>query len=188
MAVLGLLVQHSDTVGGLSLRLEGQHPNARWPRNIVHNTLTSHVRKDLVRVVGSGGAAERYEATPAGVEHFREWLRKSAATVPTLRDALRAKLSYIEDEEQLAGAIRDIRKQEEWCVDEAETAQGRYRRAWRLGRLQSSGKHDVRTRVRRVLMVDEVKLWLERAAALRRLRVSLEDPDGENDTLAAGDD
>ncbi len=189
MAVLGLLVRQADTIGGLAARLEEEHPNARWPRNIVHNTLDSHVRHGYVRELhpGRGRGAFVYEATPDGVEHFRARLRESAAALPALRDALRAKVRYVEDEEGLVAAIRDVREQEELCVGEAEAARARYRKAWRLGRLQSSDEHDLGSRVERALMIDEVRLWRERANGLRRFRRHLEDPRGEDDTLEGGD-
>jgi len=188
MAVLGLLIQQPDTVAGLALRLDEEHPNARWPRNIVHNSVPSHVEKGFLRLVRPGAerSLDRYEATPAGCEHFRRSLRESSATLPALRDALRAKLKYVEGLDELQAAIGDIREQEEMCVREGETAMTRYRTARRLGRLGPSDAHDCRTTVRRALMIDEVNLWYERAKGLQRLREHLEDPRGEKDTLDRG--
>lgn len=189
MAVLGLLVRQPDTIGGLAARLEDDHPNGRWPPNIVHNTLRSHERRRLVRQVrsGPGPGTHIYEATPEGVEHFRRRLRESAAQLPALRDALRARLSYVENEADLAGAIRDIREQEELCLGEADAARTRYRRASRRWQLRPGDERDVSAWIERALMIHEVRLWRDRADALRRLRRDVEDPLGEDDTLEGRD-
>ncbi len=187
MAVLGLLAQHPDSVAGVALRLDQEHPAARWPRNIVHNTLPSLAEQGYVRVIRPGPerSLDRYEATREGLEHFRRWLSESCADLPALRDALRAKLRYVEGEEELRTVIGDIREQEELCVREGEAAVARYRSAHRLGRLAPSGEQVWKTRVRRALLVDEVKLWYERARSLQRLREHLEDPHGDMDSLDA---
>lgn len=187
LAVLGLLIQQPDTVAGVGLRLEEEHPGARWPRNIVHNTVPSLAGRGLVRIAEEGGerSLDRYEVTPLGAEHFSRWLGESGAVLPALRDAMRAKLRYVDDESQLARIVRDIRDQEDLCVREGEQAMMRYRTAQIMGRLKSVGEQDWRTRVRRALMIDEVSLWYDRAKALRHLREHLEDPRGDRDMLSA---
>ncbi len=187
MAVLGLLVQRPDTVAGVGLRLEQEYPAARWPRNIVHNTLPSLLDRRLVMVAkrGSERSLDRYEPTEAGEERFAEWMRESSAVLPSVRDAMRAKLRYIECEDQLASIVQDIREQEDLCVGEGEKAMLRYRRAQRSGRLGALDGSDWRPRVRRALMLDEVSFWHQRAHALQRLREYLEDPCGEHDALVA---
>lgn len=186
LAVLGLLVRQRDTIAGVRLRLAEEHPNAGWPANIVHNSVSSHVAQRFVREVGSRGrSGVVYEATPEGVEHFRERLRQTSMALPAMRDALRAKLRYVEDEDGLEGSIREIRVQEEECVRLAEDARNRYRKAMRS--LPAGRAQDWRMRRDRALMIDEVKQWYDRAKGLQRLRQDLEDPGGERDTLEVED-
>jgi hypothetical protein len=188
MAVLGLLIQQPDTIAGVSLRLDAQHPNARWSKSIVHNSVSSNVEKEYLCLAHAGAerSLDRYEATPEGREHFRSALRRSSATLPAMRDALRAKLKYVDGPDELSSAIEDIREQEELCALEREAAVARYRDARRLGRLNLSDERDWRTTVDRALLIDEVNIWHERSKGLRRLREHLEDPHGERDTLAPG--
>lgn len=184
-AVLGLLVQQPDTVAGVALRLEQEYPAARWPRNIVHNTLPSLAGRGLVLVAKQGveRSLDLYQATPDGVDHFAAWMRKSAAVLPSMRDAMRAKLRYVEREDQLAAIVRDIREQEDLCVGEGEKAMMRYRTAQRAGRLGPVDTPGWRLRVRRALMLDEVSFWHQRARALQRLREYLEDTCAESEML-----
>ncbi len=72
---------------------------------------------------------------------------------------------------------------------EGEAARLRYRTARRLGRLHPGGEQGWKVTVRRAVMIDEMKLWYERAQGWQRLRRYLEDPDGDDDMLdtAAGD-
>ena len=188
MAVLGLLVQQPDTVAGVGLRLEDEHRGACWPRSITHNSVPRLVERGLVRVIRRGPepSLDRLEATSEGVESLRRWLVESSAAVPAQRDALRAKLKYIDGEAELGVMIRDIREREELCAREADAATTRYKTASRLGRLHPGGEHDLKVRVQRALMIDEARSWYERARGLKRLREDLEDPDGVRDTLAAG--
>jgi hypothetical protein len=191
MAVLGLLVRQSDTVAGVRLRLDEEHPNACWSRNIVHNSLTSHLKTGFVRAVRSRPErlVDVYEVTSEGVEHFRRSLRESSAALPAQRDALRARLKYVEGEDEFWAAIRDIRKREELCMREGAAAVTRYKAARRLGRLTPSDEQDWKTRVDRALMIDDVKSWYEIVKGLQRLRQYLEDPRGVGDMLdvRAGD-
>lgn len=186
--MLGLLVRRPDTIGGLAVRLEEEYPNARWPSNIVHTSLETHVRRGLARELRSGRerGVDRYEATSAGVAQFRAWLRTSAAALPAQRDALRARLNYVEDESQLAEVIGDIKEQERLCLEEADDARRRLRRVVQRERLQPS-ERSVRLTIEWALRVLEVEGWRDRARLLGRLRRFLEDPRGWDDTLEPED-
>jgi hypothetical protein len=185
IAVLGLLVQRPDTVAGVGVRLEQEYPAARWPRNIVHNTIPSLLHRRLVMLAkrASERSLDRYEPTEAGEAHFKEWMRESSAVLPSVRDAMRAKLHYVECEDQLASIVGDITEQEHLCVLEGEKAMLRYKRAQRSGRLGAVDAAEWRPRVRRALMLDEITFWQQRAHSLQRLREYLEDPHGENDAV-----
>ena len=69
MAILGLVVQKTDTVNGLGVRLIERFPDAQWSRSVAHNSLPSLEKQGLVRMVDRGAerALDRYEATDEGI-------------------------------------------------------------------------------------------------------------------------
>jgi DNA-binding PadR family transcriptional regulator len=191
IAVLGLLVERSDTVAGVRFRLDEEHPGACWQSNVVHNTVPRLVDEGLVRITvrGSSRALDQCEATSEGRERIDRWKREPSVAPPE-RDELRAKLKYVEDGDDLAATIRDIRRQEDECVARHKGAVTRYVEARAVRQLDArAGTMDRRVMVRRALMTDEIRRWQGRLKDLQRLRRDLEDPDGARDTLdtVAGD-
>lgn len=183
MAILGLVVQKTDTVNGLGARLVERFPHAQWSRSVAHNSLPSLEKQGLVRMIEQGAerALDRYEATDEGVEEFRDWLRTSSAAPLALRDAVHAKLEFAE-EEDVPDLILAIREEEEACAREFAAASSRLNVEWQLKRLgPADGAEHLGNaaalggRVRRALMTDEAMLWGMRARRLRRLRRELED-------------
>lgn len=158
-------------------------PHAQWSRSVAHNSLPSLEKQGLVRMVERGAerALDRYEATDAGIEEFRDWLRASSAAPLALRDAVHAKLE-LAAEDDVPDLIAAIREEEEACAREFAAASSRLNVEWQLKRLgpagrpeRASSEPDLRGRVRRALMTDEAMLWGMRARRLRRLRRELED-------------
>jgi hypothetical protein len=96
MAVLGLLVERADTVGGIGVRLAQRFPDAHWARSLVYSCVPSLVRQDHARLVSRGKkqGLDRFGATSSGVVAFREWVRDSAVVPPVSRDALQGKLVF----------------------------------------------------------------------------------------------
>lgn len=195
MAILGLVVQRTDTVNGLGARLVERFPHAQWSRSVAHNSLPSLEKQGLVRLVEHGAerALDRYEATDTGVEEFRDWLRASSAAPLALRDAVHAKLE-LAGEEDMPDLIAAIREEEEACAREFAAASSRLNVEWQLKRLGPAGSagpepsaSDLRSRVRRALMTDEAMLWGMRARRLRRLRQELEDTVDDGEELGSGD-
>ncbi len=195
MAILGLVVQKTDTVNSLGARLVERFPHAQWSRSVAHNSLPNLEKQGLVRLVEHGAerALDRYEATDAGVEEFRDWLRASSAAPLALRDAVHAKLKLAE-EDDVPDLISAIREEEEACAREFASASSRLNVEWHLKRLGSAdgagptpGTSDLRVRVRRALMTDEAMLWGMRARRLRRLRRELEDTVDDGGELNSGD-
>jgi DNA-binding PadR family transcriptional regulator len=189
MAILGLVVQKSDTVNGVGARLVERFPHAQWSRSVAHNSLPSLEKQGLVRMVERGAerALDRYEATDAGTQEFRDWLRASSAAPVALRDAVHAKLE-LAAEEDVPDLIAAIREEEEACAREFAAARSRLNVEWQLKRLgpprlagaaargaERSPRSELGDRVRRALMTDEAMLWGMRARRLRRLRRELED-------------
>jgi DNA-binding PadR family transcriptional regulator len=193
MAILGLVVQKTDTINGLGARLVERFPHAQWSRSVAHNSLPSLEKQGLVRMVDRGAerALDRYEATDEGIGEFREWLRASSAAPLALRDAVHAKLEFAE-EQDVPDLILAIREEEEACAREFAAASSRLNVQWQLKRLnppgvagRQSSNTDLGSRVRHALMTDEAMLWGMRARRLRRLRQELEDsveePDDDDD-------
>jgi DNA-binding PadR family transcriptional regulator len=175
MAILGLLIQRSDTASGVALRLTEEFPRTQWSKSIAHNTLPSLAKQGFVRLIEKGpkDSLDRYEATKEGVEEFRGWLRESVAVAPALRDVLHATLALVGDED-LPWLVEAIEDQEESCRQQAEQAQRRRNEARRRGLLGS--------RARNAMMIYEVVLWSQTANRLERLRKDLEGgDDGEID-------
>jgi DNA-binding PadR family transcriptional regulator len=187
MAILGLVVQKTDTVNGLGMRLVERFPHGQWSRSVAHNSLPSLEKQGLVRMVEHGAerALDRYEATPEGIEEFRDWLRTSSAAPLALRDAVHAKLE-LAGEEDMPDLILAIREEEQACAQEFAAASSRLNLEWQRKRLGPSSANDLGGRVRSALMTDEAMLWGMRARRLRRLRRELEEP-GEEDS-PDGDD
>lgn len=202
VAILGLIVQKTDTVNGVGVRLIERFPHAQWSRSVAHNSLASLEKQGLVRMVAHGAerALDRYEATDTGAEEFRDWLRASSAAPVALRDAVHAKLE-LAAEEDVPSLIDAIREEEEACAREFAAASSRLNVAWQMKRLhplgdgrapagsdRSSAREDhVGGRVRRALLTDEAMLWGMRARRLRRLRHELEDTLDENEEPGGGD-
>ena len=187
MAILGLVVQKTDTVNGLGTRLVERFPHGQWSRSVAHNSLPSLEKQGLVCMVDQGAerALDRYEATPEGIEEFREWLRTSSAAPLALRDAVHAKLE-LAGEEDMPDLILAIREEERACSLEFAAASSRLNLEWQRRRLDPPSANDFGGRVRSALMTDEAMLWGMRARRLRRLRRELEEP-GE-DNAPDGDD
>jgi DNA-binding PadR family transcriptional regulator len=176
MAILGLVVQKTDTINGLGTRLVERFPHAQWSRSVAHNSLPSLEKQGLVRMIDRGAerALDRYEATDEGIEEFRDWLRTSSAAPLALRDAVHAKLE-LAGEEDVPDLILAIREEEQACALEFAAASSRVNLEWQRKRLGQLSGTDVRGRVRSALMTDEAMLWGMRARRLRRLRRELED-------------
>ncbi len=174
MAILGLLIQQSDTASGIALRITEEFPSTRWSKSIAHNSLPSLAKQGFVRLAEKGAkdSLDRYEVTREGVEEFRGWLRESVAVPPALRDVLHAKLALVGDED-LPWVVEAIKEQEKLCLRQAEKAQVRLNEARREGLLDS--------RARSAMMTDEVRLWRQAAGRLQRLREDLEDGDEETE-------
>lgn len=189
-AIMGLLVERSDTINGVKSRLEAKFPGASWSPSIAYRAVDSLAEDGYVRI--AAGGAERslhlYEATPEGVGWFKRWLGEFSA--PVLRDALRAKLEYVGDESALRSVVEAIREQEQDAFEASEAAHLRLNRARRRGELGAARDAGWESRLRYALMSDEVLWWRNRGVRLKRLRENLERPEGrlEGSRPGEGDD
>ncbi len=179
MAIMGLVIQRSDTINGVKSRLAERFPTARWSPSAPYEAINSLAGRGYVRVAvgGSARSLDLYEATPEGIGWFREWFEDLLEEPPALRDALRGKLEYVADEHDLQVVIEAIREQEEACFEASHAANARLDRARRRGELGSPKSGDWESRLLYGVMTYDVKLWSDRGALLKRLRETLEGPD-----------
>ena len=175
MAVLGLVVQRPDTIAGVAFRLSETFPRARWSPGAAHSNMPNLAKQGLLRVSQEGPepTLDRYEATPRGIEEFRQWLARSSSLPLALRDGLQAKLEFIEFDE-LAGFIQTVRKAEHDCRSEYAAAHGRWKAFGSLGLPDSTTEQPLRHKLKSVQLVDEVMLWGAQAKRLASLRSQLE--------------
>jgi hypothetical protein len=182
MAVLCLLVDHPDTVASLAVRLSQQFPDARWGRNAAHNNISSLVKQGLARRVrearpGQPSSMDGYDATDAGIDEVRGWVREFAVVPPVLRDVLQAKLEFSRAEEDLLGLIETVREEEDACARRYADAHRHDIRAQQARRRQRARgrRPSLAERLRDVKLTDEATLWGLMAKRLATLREDLED-------------
>jgi DNA-binding PadR family transcriptional regulator len=183
MAIMGLVIQRSDTINGVKSRLAERFPTARWSASAPYEAINSLEGRGYVRVAVGGAARslDLYEATPEGVSWFRRWFDDLLEEPPALRDALRGKLEYVADEKDLLVAIEAIRLQEEACFEMSDVANARLGKARRRGEIGSSKSGDWKSRLLYGVMTYDMTWWSHRGAILKRLRETLEDPEDQDE-------
>lgn len=176
VAVLALVVEEADSVSGVSRRFVERYPHARFARNVAHASLPQLERQGFVRRVEGGrqrSAADRYEATSRGVRRVQRWLQDSSATLPVLRDDLRAKLRHVQDERDLGIVLDAVKAQERALTAEFADAHTRVKAAERASR-EPAAEPDLRSVVDLALLRDEATLWGTLLKRRQRLREYLE--------------
>jgi DNA-binding PadR family transcriptional regulator len=118
--VLGLLVEQPDTCYQLDKRMAERLGSAQFSRGAAAGAVKRLLERDLIRPaegedrpdlqVVDGRKKTIYEATPAGVEHFRCWLQASTQ-VPPVREELHAKMA-LWGSEDLSRLIEIVREAE----------------------------------------------------------------------------
>jgi DNA-binding PadR family transcriptional regulator len=93
-AVLGLLIERRDHRFKLQRRLEARFPSAQFAHSTTYKAVDRLQKDGYVRAIGGGrdGRGVIYEATPAGVEHFRAWVCAPTSGLVS-REELHAKVS-----------------------------------------------------------------------------------------------
>lgn len=188
-AVLGLVIERPDSASRLGQRLVERFRSAQFTRSTSHNALNRLARQGLVRVIldeQSTAGAERYEATPLGVEHFRAWLRSCTTAAPALREELQAKVEFCAPED-LPQLIDAIRAEERACASMFAAAQGRLSEAELVAPRCSTGAERWSALARRTVLRDEAAMWGMRFKRLERLRARLEEMQGAVEELTVGE-
>ncbi len=173
MMVLGLVIQQQDTVTGVARRLTEQFASARFPKTAAHGNLPRLARKGLVRLIEKepGGEETCYEATPEGIDFFRDWLRRTELP-PIVRDALQCKLELLERED-LAALIELVREEEAAYTAACDIARARVLRE-QAARRANGEPTDWYVRLRGIQNKDEATLWGLMSQRLERLSNELE--------------
>jgi DNA-binding PadR family transcriptional regulator len=176
MMVLGLVVRQPDTVAGIGRRLHDQFRAAGFARSTAYSSLPSLAADGYALLARPGPPKEPtldfYEATPAGREHFLQWMR--CTDVPVLvRDIFQCKLELAEPED-VPAILEFVRALEDSFLDMSDAARLRLRREQRSRSSHPDQASEWRRRMRSLQIRDEAVLWALMAQRLERLVEELE--------------
>jgi len=92
--VLGLLIEQRDHRFKLQRRLEARFPAAQFAHSTAYKAVDRLQKEGYARTVGArrGGRGMIYEATPEGIEHFRDWVCAPTSALVS-REELHAKIA-----------------------------------------------------------------------------------------------
>jgi DNA-binding PadR family transcriptional regulator len=117
-AVLGLVIERPGYGYDLARRLRERFGSSDFAPTGVYSALEQLSSEALVRSAGRRAGADKtrvvYEATPAGVEHFEQWMLDSSSLAP-VRDELYMKLA-LSKPHNLTRLIELAQAQEEDCL------------------------------------------------------------------------
>jgi DNA-binding PadR family transcriptional regulator len=178
-AVLGLVIELPGNSYQLERRLEGRFGSAQFGHATAYHALKRLAKQGLIRPVDESSAlagarmeagelpSTAYEATEAGITHFRRWLRASTAT-PPLREELQAKIAFCGPED-LPRMIEIVREAELACAAQLEDLNERMRRERRL-----QGDDQWRRLMGMIVTAGDVAWWDARIRWLQALRQYLQ--------------
>lgn len=186
-AVLGLLIEMPDHGFKLERRLEERFGSARFAYSTAYSALRRLQKDGLIRAApGRPPSAGEvvYEATPKGVEHFREWVR-APTSGPVLREELHARIALCEPRD-LPRLIDIVHVEESACVAELERIRERM-----VAEQALSGSHTVAEQswpalMDRAVTHGEAAFWGGRIKQMAQVRGYLEElrPEAERRALA----
>jgi DNA-binding PadR family transcriptional regulator len=175
--VLGLLVERPDTCYQLDKRMAERLGSAQFSRGTAAGAVKRLLERDLIRPledgrrtglrVVDGRKKTVYEATPAGVEHFRRWLHASTQT-PPVREELHAKIALWGSEE--LPRLIEIVREAELCATQQLQELNRRMRCER----HSAGESEWGRAMQRIVIAGEVTWWDSRIKWLQDVRLYLE--------------
>jgi DNA-binding PadR family transcriptional regulator len=175
--VLGLLVEAPGTCYQLDKRLAERLGSAQFARGTAARAVQRLLERDLIRPADGdsdaslraleGRRKRRYEATPAGVEHFRRWLRASTQT-PPVREELHAKIA-LWGAEDLPRLIEIVREAEIASTQQLQELNRRTRREH-----ESAGASEWSRVKQLIVTTGELAWWDARIRWLQDVRLYLE--------------
>lgn len=185
--VLGLLIEQPDACYQLDKRMAERLGSAQFSRGVAAGAVKRLQERDLVRPVEcedevglrvvDGRKKTVYEATPAGVEHFRAWLRASTQT-PPVREELHAKIA-LWGSEDLSRLIEIVREAEMSCTAQLQELN----RRTRLERQGTETSEWERT-MQLIVTAGEVTWWDSRIKWLQDVRRYLERERGRQQAVS----
>src|SRR5271155_5277948 len=149
-AVLGLVIELPGNSYQLEQRLEARFGSAQFSHATAYHALKRLSKQGLISPIEDSSPAAQsaasasadtdvadlpatsYEATPAGIAHFRRWLRASTAT-PPVREELQAKIAFCGPDD-LPRMVEIVREAELACAAQLEDLNQRMRRQRLLDR------------------------------------------------------
>jgi DNA-binding PadR family transcriptional regulator len=174
-AVLGLVIEQPDHRFSLERRLQARFGSAQFSYSTAYSAVRRLEKDGYVRAVG----AERdrhvviYEATPAGVEHFRNWVRASTSA-PVPREELHAKIALCEPRD-LPRLIDVVHTEELACLAELDRIRERMVAEQRSASVRPLAEEAWSALMDRGVVHGEAAFWGGRIAQLARLRSYLEE-------------
>lgn len=175
--VLGLLVRRPANCYQLDRRLSERFGSAEYTRGTARQAVARLVSVGLVCAAGVGDQGvggegvlrtTLYEATPAGVEHFRAWMWESVAT-PPLREELHAKVALCRSDD-LPRMIEVVRGAEMVCAGKLVSLNARIR-----SRRAGTDPERWEARMDLVVSTGDQAWWESRIKWLQRVRMFLEE-------------
>lgn len=175
--VLGLVIEKPSNCYQLDRRLAERFGSASYSDGMARQAMGRLVEQGYVRVAGQDAGlasgtgirarATAYEATPTGVEHFREWLWASVST-PPVREELHAKIALCRVED-LPRMVEVVREAEAVCTSKLDGLN------WRLRSSRADlDTEDFRVRMGLVVSTGDQAWWESRIKWLQKVRVYLE--------------
>ncbi len=175
--MLGLLVEQPGTCYQLDKRIAERLGSAQFSRGTAAGAVRRLLERDLIRPaeaqertdlrVVDGRKKTVYEATPAGVEHFRRWLRSSTQT-PPVREELHAKIALWGSDE-LPRLIEIVREAEMSCAQQLQELNRRTRHEREM-----TGGDEWGRAMQLIVIAGEVTWWDSRIKWLQDVRAYLE--------------
>jgi hypothetical protein len=185
--VLGLLLEHPDTCYRLDKRMAECLGAAQFSRGAAAGAVKRLLERDFVRPAASeeheGGMRANgraiggpvvdgrkktvYEPTPAGVAHFKRWLRASTQT-PPVREELHAKIA-LWGSEDLTRLIEIVREGEMTCTLQLKQLNQRMQFERR-----ASGSNEWARTMQLIVRSGEAAWWDTRIRWLQEVRLFLE--------------
>jgi DNA-binding PadR family transcriptional regulator len=188
--VLGLLLERPDTCYQLDKRMAERLGSAQFSRGAAAGAVRRLQERDLVRPLESaengmgpglravdGRRKTIYEPTPAGVEHFRRWLRASTQT-PPVREELHAKIA-LWGSEDVSRLIEIVREAEMSCTLQLQELN----RRTRLER-QRMDTSEWEREMQLIVIAGEVTWWDSRIKWLQDVSRYLERERGRRQTVS----
>jgi DNA-binding PadR family transcriptional regulator len=185
--VLGLLIEQPAHRFSLERRLEARFGSAQFSYSTAYSAVRRLERDGYVRAVGhhEDGQVVIYEATPEGIEHFRDWVRApTSASIP--REELHVKIALSEPRD-LPRLIGVLHTEELACIGELDRIRERMVAEQGSTRRRPVSEEDYSALMDRAVMQGEAGYWGGRIKQLAQLRSYLEELREEAERRALGE-